>query len=183
MGDQLFRVYIPSHQMFCQLLLLPKRGYPVSGTPHRQLPGLVIGAGVNSPLRSMASGSLQYLFQSSFSWFNDFIGQPQLLYQIDPVIIHLHTNQLICSHSPCQHQGCQPYRSKSCDQHCMVSGNPDFFYSFVDCSKSTGYLGSVLVSQRFRERDQIFFICLPEILRLQSKKFSKKVLIFRKILV
>ena len=123
-----------------------------------QLSACIAGTGIDRPLHTVSSGDRQDLLQRVFSRTEHLVRQIQPLCQFNPVLIHLHTNQMIGSHSLRQHQRRQSYRSKTGDENRIVSGNSDLFDGLIHRSESAGHLGAVLVSQFIRQCDQIFLL-------------------------
>ena len=91
------------------------------------------------------------LIQSVRTRFYDKVCQTQLFRQIDAVIVHLHTDKLVCSHGFCQHQGCQADGAKAGDKNGVVSADTDLLDSLINGSETAGYLCAVFVGKLVRK--------------------------------
>ena len=132
---------------------------PLSGSTDGQLSSRITCGSIDGSLHTFAAGGCEDLIQSVRTWFYDKVCQPQFFRQIDAVIVHLHTDKLVCSHGFCQHQGCQADGAKAGDKNGVVSADTDLLDSLINGSETAGYLCAVFVGKLVRKGNEILLIC------------------------
>ena len=90
--------------------------------------------------------------------FKDIINKSLVLCKLDAIVIHFDTNGLFRTHRLCKHQRCKPNRSKANHKHSVVSTDSNFLQCLIGRTKTTGYLRTIFIGERFRQKYKVLLL-------------------------